>query len=649
MTSDAFKPGDGFYRYINHKWMEKAKIPDSRSEYGAFDEIKVENDKKIWSILESTKERAPSVAEIPKSHTDHLRFYKYIWTHRESDREEQFIKSITGQLLACCNGREMARMVGWFCVSMVSTFIDVDVEEEKRTPYYMRNTLSPGRLTLPVRYYNRISLHKTPIWLSYVSYVRTCSIELGLPYLYKAIEAETQLASIIGTPTNEDAFKEHKGEGLHTWLPDFLWEDFLNGAGLESHWKQHMWILNDPICLKRLMKWICNANVEMITAVLTLHMLNGTAKYLRPAISQASFNLFRRSIMGEKQPASEKTRFIDDTSDSLPEILCEEFTKIEFSKKKLNELTDMTRRIKEAAVETMRESNILAKRTTSQVVEKIHRMKVTIGSPSVGSPSVGSPSVGSPSENEVANAAYYPDSLLQTKFSIYKAKVRRRLKDVGKPVNRDIHYPCFVVNASYYEEKNHFIIPWGILQEPFYMEDRGLGWNYGGTGATIGHELTHAFDAEGSEYNAHGKFRRWWTRKDRAHFKNQTRKMVEFFNKFTHCGKHLDGEKTLSENWADFGGLLITLRALKKLLGEKGATEAEVKKEIREFFTSYAVSWRDRLRKRAMEYKMARSVHSLAEDRVDRIVPHFQEWVDVFDIKEGDSLFIPVKDRLKFF
>jgi len=634
MTSDAFKPGEGFYRHINHKWMEKAKIPDSRSEYGAFDEVKVENDKKIWTILDSTKEKAPSVAEIPKSHKDHLRFYKYIWTHREADKEEQFIKGITGQLLASCNNRDMAKMLGWFCGSMVSTFIDMDVEEEKRQPYYMRNTLSPGRLTLPIRYYNRVSLHKSPIWLSYVSYIETCSIELGLPYLYKAIEAETQLAAIIGRPTNEDAFNERNGEGLNAWFPDFLWEDFLNGVGLESNWKQAIWILNDPVCLKRLMKWVCHANAEMIAAVLTLHLLNGTSKYLRPAISQANFNLFRRSILGEKVLAPEKTRFIDDISDSLPEILCEEFSKIEFSKKKLNELTDMTRRIKEAAVEIMRESSILAKRTTLQVVEKIHRMKVTIGSPS---------------DNEVADVPYYPDSLLHTKFSIYKARVQRKLDDVGKPVNRGIHYPCFVVNASYYEEKNHFIIPWGILQAPFYMEDKGLGWNYGGTGATIGHELTHAFDAEGSEYNAHGKFRRWWTRKDRTHFKNQTRKMIDFFNKFTHCGKHLDGEKTLSENWADFGGLLITLRALKKLLAERGDTEAEVKKEIREFFTSYAVSWRDRLRKRAIEYKMARSVHSLAEDRVDRIVPHFQEWVDVFDIKEGDALFIPVKDRLKFF
>jgi len=634
MTSDAFRPGDGFYRHINHKWMEKAKIPDSRSEYGAFDEVKVENDKKIWEILDSTKEKAPSVAEIPKSHKDHLRFYKYIWTHREADKEEQFIKGITGQLLACCNNRDMAKMLGWFCGSMVSTFIDMDIEEEKRKPYYMRNTLSPGRLTLPVRYYNRTSLHKSPIWLSYVSYVRTCSIELGLPYLYKAIEAETQLAAIIGTPTNEDAFNERNGEGLNAWFPDFLWEDFLNGVGLETNWKQAIWILNDPKCLKRLMKWVCNANAELIAAVLTLHLLNVTSKYLRPTISQANFNLFRRSILGEKLLAPEKTRFIDDISDSLPEILCDEFSKIEFSKKKLNELTDMTRRIKEAAVEIMHENSILAKRTTSQVVEKIHRMKVTIGSPT---------------HNEVVNVPYYPDSLLQTKFSIYKAKVQSKLKDVGKPVNRGLHYPCFVVNASYYEEKNHFIIPWGILQEPFYIENKGLGWNYGGTGATIGHELTHAFDTEGSEYNAHGKFRRWWTRKDRVHFKNQTRKMIEFFNKFTHCGKHLDGEKTLSENWADFGGLLITLRALKKLLAERGATDAEVKKEIREFFTSYAVSWRDRLRKRAMEYKMARSVHSLAQDRVDRIVPHFQEWVDVFDIKEDDALFIPVKDRLKFF
>jgi predicted metalloendopeptidase len=218
---------------------------------------------------------------------------------------------------------------------------------------------------------------------------------------------------------------------------------------------------------------------------------------------------------------------------------------------------------------------------------------------------------------------------------------------------KKVAYPCHIVNASYYENLNHIIIPWGILDDPFYLDgstkEAPLGWNYGGIGATIAHEITHAFDLEGSHYNPSAKYKEWWTKTDRNHFKSRTRKIGKFFTKFQHFGVHLDGKKTLSENWADFGGLMISLDALKKEIDHMKVTEEKRMEAIRTFFTSYAVSWRDLIRKKNALYAIEKSVHSLAEDRVDRIVPHFQEWYDAFNVKEGDALFLPVKDRLKFF
>jgi predicted metalloendopeptidase len=132
-------------------------------------------------------------------------------------------------------------------------------------------------------------------------------------------------------------------------------------------------------------------------------------------------------------------------------------------------------------------------------------------------------------------------------------------------------------------------------------------------------------------------------------YKARTRKVKTFFSKFKHYGLHLDGEKTLSENWADFGGLRVSLNALKAEMDAMNLDEAKRKEAIRTFFISYASSWKDKMRKRNAVRKIQKSVHSLPEDRVDRIVPHFQEWVNAFDIKESDNLFIEPKDRLKFF
>ena len=221
----------------------------------------------------------------------------------------------------------------------------------------------------------------------------------------------------------------------------------------------------------------------------------------------------------------------------------------------------------------------------------------------------------------------------------------------GHPSERStLTYPCFIVNASYYEETNQIVIPWGILHPPFFVSEAPLGWNYGGIGATIAHEISHAFDIDGSKYNPQGQYRPWWTRKNTENFKRRTRKMADFFTKHKRFGVHLNGKKTLSENWADFGGIVIVLKALKDELKAKGVTdEQEIKEAMKLLFIGYAVSWRDKMRKKKVLYNILKSVHSLPADRVDLIVPHFQEWVDAFDIKESDPLFIPVGERLKFF
>jgi predicted metalloendopeptidase len=159
----------------------------------------------------------------------------------------------------------------------------------------------------------------------------------------------------------------------------------------------------------------------------------------------------------------------------------------------------------------------------------------------------------------------------------------------------------------------------------------------------------HAFDLEGSLYTSTGQFKETWTRKNRVKFKRETRRVSEFFGKFKHFGKKIDGKRSLSENWADLGGLKISLHSLNHELEENRASDIEKRDAHRNFFISYAKSWSTLTRKKALLYSMGESIHAPAEDRVDRIVPQFQEWVDAFDIKKGDPLYLAPEKRLKFF
>jgi predicted metalloendopeptidase len=285
----------------------------------------------------------------------------------------------------------------------------------------------------------------------------------------------------------------------------------------------------------------------------------------------------------------------------------------------------------------MQNSRFLGKKTMAKIIEKLRRMRFIIGS-STSSP--------------LPSITYTPDSFLHTLCSIHTARTKLIPQFTGKTIDK-LHneYPCYMTNASYFPESNDIYLPWGILQYPFYSNkfNELLGWNHGGIGAIICHEITHAFDLEGSMFTPRGQYKDTWTRKSRRSFKKQTRKISNFFGLFTHYGKRVNGKRTVSENWADLGGVKLSLHCLKRELSELKASDAEIKEAYRNFFIAYASSWASLYRKKSLIFSISKDSHAPEEDRVDRIVPQFQEWVDAFDIKETDPLYLAPGKRLKFF
>ena len=630
------RPGNDFYRYVNQSWTKMTHIPQYSTNYGASEEIDKKNNEKILKLVNQLGSSKPSAEEVPKNPRDHLRFFSYIWNNTTAEKEEEYMKLLFHDLISSSEPDNVVRFLGWLMRADIPTVINISVDTETHSPFFLRTELSLGSLSLPLKYYSR-KFKKSSVWLAYVKYVETCSIELGLPYLYYAIEAETELAEIVNMDTDTNS-RPYTGNELFHLVPEFSWTPFMESLNIKSL-KAHKWIISDPICIKRIFKWITKcltSRPEYVAALFTLHLLNISGDHLRPSIKTARFNLFKKELYGISESPNKDLRYIAALSDTYPDILCNEFSDADYDSSKLKDVYSMIDKIKEAAIDVINESTMISKHTKHLTIEKIHRMKVEIGSNH---------------SKYVPDAPYYPDSLIHTILSVKETRNKFILSQAGHRPNKDnIIYPCFIVNASYYEDYNLMMIPWGILHEPFYSNNKStpLGWNYGGIGATLGHELCHAFDIEGINYNPRAIYRKWWTRKERTNFRAKTRKVKKFFNKFQHFGHHLDGELTLSENWADFGGLIVSLRALKKEADSMKLSEEDKEEAIRTLFISYASSWKDCIRRKKLIQQMKKSVHSLPEDRVNRIVPHFQEWVDVFDIKKSDALFIPPRERLKF-
>jgi putative endopeptidase len=616
---------------VNEKWLKTHHVPSWRGALGVSSEITDKTDKELLKILHSLPV-LKSTSMKPRSITQHLQLLGYIWKNKSSSKEEDYLQVCIHNLILSNTRAELTRTLGWMVKSSISTILQLNIKKEHHKPYLLRASLEVGELLLPFEYYLEPKKNHDDIWKAYEQFINICSVELGLPFLRKAIDAESDLVSILNA-SSADSSQTKRGSSLKSWAPDFEWDSFMEGLDLDSRWKERIWLIGLPDLMKRILRWVGSSDEELVISLLSMHIIRMAAPYLRPTIREAYFKLYGTAIKGIITEPPRELRMLSDIQEILPDVLCILYSRGHRDKSTLANIRNLTSHLRNSAVELMSETDQFSKVTRSKIKEKLHRIKFELGKTS---------------SIQVPDITYNPESLFHTILSVHNARNKQLTLFTGKPASSIVStYPCFITNASYFEESNHIVIPWGILQWPFYHNDAPLGWNHGGIGATICHEMVHAFDLEGSKYSPRGTYKEIWTRRDKRKFKSQTRKLSRFFSKFKHIGKMVDGERTLSENWADLGGLKIALHSLNKILEEKSQ---EIKKEAhRNFFISYAVSWRELYSKKSLDYSMQTSVHALSEDRVDRIVPQFKEWVQAFDIKETDALFMKEEKRLQFF
>ena len=631
-VSDTRRPGDGFYSYVNKKWLQKHHISSWQSEFGVSDEMEHATDKELLEILNSLTS-LKNIHLTPKTARGHLQLLGHIWKNKSIQSDESYLQVCLHELIEFKNETDISRFFGWL-VRSIPTIIDIGAREELVEPYAVRATLGIGSLILPNKYYLDKSLRTSDVWKAYEEFIGICSIELGLPYLLKGIDAEVKLAHIITKPFIHLS-QNKSGNGLTRWVSEFEWTGFMEGLDIDSHWRKRTWAVDSSERVKDVLEWLCSADTEYIVGLLSLHLVRFSAPYLRTEIRDAHDKLFLQALNGVDKRPPESEVFLNNIKQILPDALCILYSENHKAPGVLEGISELASDLQAAAVEVMSASDIFTKRTRSKVIEKLHRMRFEIGK---GVPA------------PLPAVTYTPDSLLHTILTINGARIREIPLVTGKGTdNLHSSYPCYVANASYFAESNKIVIPWGILQEPFYYKGAPLGWNHGGIGAVVCHEMTHGFDLEGSMYSPRGVYKEWWTRKNRNSFSKETRKVARFFSKFKHYGKAINGEKTLSENWADLGGLTISLHSLKTKLDTIQASKLQRMTAYRNFFISYAVSWRTLVRKKKMLFSMIQSVHAPSQDRVDRNVPQFQEWVDAFNVRETDNLYLDPKDRLKFF
>jgi putative endopeptidase len=229
------------------------------------------------------------------------------------------------------------------------------------------------------------------------------------------------------------------------------------------------------------------------------------------------------------------------------------------------------------------------------------------------------------------------DSYFEAMAKITELKIKENLAELTKPVDRSKWgMPGHMVNACYNPSSNDITFPAAILQKPFYSIDQSVSENLGGIGAVIGHEISHAFDNNGAQFDENGNLSNWWTEKDYKAFENLTNQMIEQFDGIEIHGGKVNGKLVVSENIADNGGVAVTLEIMHTL----------EKPDFQAYFKNWAKVWCRKAKEQYMLYLLSNDVHSPAELRANITPRNFEEWYQAFDVKDTDKMYIEPSKRI---
>lgn len=631
------KPGKNFYKHVNGHWLQHASIPPFRTSFGVSEEVELLIERQLETILEKSYTLAKK-GDKPSTKREKMMdvIGRFMLSSLRVEKQQNSVALLRKVIrpIVCLRGPEdVMERIGSMNRQGISTFMNVTIFQKKNPSEYTL-MVGCGALGLPDdTYYSGTAPGKTQTLLAYVKLCEEVGKRLSIDDLRTAVQTEASLSGIIKR-YKDDSFEDIEGKDLEKVFSGIAWDTLFTSYGV-NNWKTKTVRIYNTKFIKQIENCLKTWPLESWSNLFTLHTILYALPVLPPPYDDIHFQFFGKRLRGqvEKLPQHQLTLNLVRTLLRVPlsYLYVEDY--IDASTKR--DAMSFADTIHKHALDRLTKVEWLEESTKKLAVRKLRAMTFSISNPDEF-PGIKIPDL--ITDNFLLNMFLLSEMNADTMIS--------RMASVADPNNWD--EAPYTVNAYYFNERNQFILPAGSIQWPFYRRSKErIGWNYGGLGAVIGHEITHAFDMDGKDYNEKGEKESWWTKKDNAEYTKRTDALVHLFDSAKILGHPVDGALTLSENIADLGGLAIALDALRQEL--HGASEEEKKKQMRDFFTAYAVSWRVKERPKKVIQSLFLDVHAPAELRVNFIVNQFDEWYELFGVVTGDDLYVPPEERVRIF
>jgi len=636
----AVRPQDDFYGYVNGVWTRNTEIPADKSTWGTYIELRETAQVQLRALIEATLKNPGKPGSDAHKIAD-----LYTSFMNEKARDAAGFKPLQADLAhvaAVKDKKDLPALFAYLQRNGIQTPFSAGVAADAQDPEHYTVNVSQSGLGLPDRdYYLKGDDAKLKaVRTKYQQHIETMLAMSGdkdaAAHAAQILDIETRLAEAQWTRVQmRDPVKSYNRvdfDKFATLAPAFDWKAYFAAAGLAT--KASSAVVRQPSFLGGFSETVANIPLESWKSYFTWRIIESYASYLDSAAVKERFAFEGTVVRGvpQSEPMWQLAlRFTDGAlGDAVGKLYVQMYLPPETKPRVMAMFNNFVASFKDG----IEKLDWMGPETKKEAQLKLAALKPNIAYPEKW--------------RDYSAMKTQPTDLIANVRAARVWSRQRNLEKLGKTVDRDEwSMTPQTVNASYSPALNAITIPAAILQPPFFNVKAEDAVNYGLLGITFGHEISHAFDDSGSQYDAKGRLRNWWTAEDRTAFKARANGLVKQYGAYSPVpGYFINGELTLGENIGDNSGLSITYQAYQRSLGGKPSPVLDGLTGEQRLYIGFAMKWRAKLRPEAAIAQIKSDPHSPGEFRAKGTVMNQPGFYQAFDIKPGDPMYLPPEQRV---
>ena len=631
-----------FYQYACGGWMKNNPLPNEYSRFGSFDKLGLQNLEQVNGLIADIAAKQHPMGSIPQKIGDVYNLSMDI--ERRNAEGIAPVLPVLAELDAVTDKDQWSAVLGKAMdYGLWAMYVDADAMNSSMN---ILNEYQAGFALSEKSYYFDQDEHTTHIRAEYLKHVEKMFTLFGIDNAAEkaqtVLRLETRLASaaLSNVELRDPVANYNKMsiDELQVLVPQVDWAVYFGELFRSSGVEVDSLSVGQVRHLQEAGKMLAEESLEDMKTLFQWQIIDGSADFLTEEIFMQNFEFYGRTLSGRQEPTPQWKRAVAMVNGTLGEAVGQMYVEKYFPEENKARMLELVANLQTALGQRIQALEWMSDETKAKAMEKLNTFTVKIGYP----------------DKWRDYTALEIDPTLTYYANIQRAAKFEQdysLSFLGKPVDKDKWFMTpQTVNAYYNPATNEICFPAGILQYPFFDMNADDAFNYGAIGVVIGHEMTHGFDDQGSQFDKDGNLINWWTEEDRARFEERTKVMEEYFNGIEVApGTFANGAFTLGENIADHGGLQVAYLAFQnaqKAKGDKAVGDKDGFTPEQRFFLAYSNVWAGNIRDEEILQRTKNDPHSLGRWRVNGALPHINAWYEAWNVTEESPMYLAPEKRV---